>query len=102
MAGGGLLLTVLRPFAVFRWGHAVSLTKADLKVQTSSKNRREHGKHSGKTAAASGISTGLSTHNHRRTELCFPDVLADDSTSRRTRIRPSGTAPDGGDDRREE
>ena len=59
-------------------------------VQTSSKNRREHGKHSGKTAAASGISTGLSTHNHRRTELCFSGVLADDSASRRTRVRPLG------------
>ena len=96
------MLTVLHPFAVFRWGHAVSLTKADLKVQISSKNGMEHGKHSGKTAAASGISTGLSTHNRRRTELRFSGVLADDSASRRTRVRPLRTAPDGGDDRREE
>ena len=71
-------------------------------IQTSSKNRREHGKHSGKTAVASGISTGLSTHNRRRTELRFSGVLADDSVSRRTSVRPLGTAPDGGDDRREE
>ena len=44
-------------------------------IQTSSKNRREHGKHSGKTAVASGISTGLSTHNPGELNCAFQMCL---------------------------